>query len=321
MLPHIRQTSIQEYEGHIDSPLCREILAPSQLKPGDIGSIEKNFPDGKRELVHSFIYLNPRLIFQKRGFEQFAGFSLVNMQEVFKDYPLEHIGTCKRDCSSKITFQELHTDQSFNKTTQAFPSLSLPEPKYFCRTFSEDEPKSIALLNNIIKEDLPEIDTAGLQELQDFFFQGCQRYKELIGQKLASGEFCKSTCPRPRLHYYRCQRPYDYFRKTTSKGANLYKEIQNYIYPLSLSLEKFFLEDKDDLNSLRPQAKIIIQEVSKYLKKKKVEVKKLSHSEKQALALSLIHLTEVISQVGEMDYLERQLPQFVEFSKSFNFNK
>ena len=318
VLSHIRQTSIQEYESYLASPMCKKVHQKKQLKPGDIGSIEKTYPDGRKELVHSFIYLNERLVFQKRGFEQFAGFSFSNMTDVLKDYPLKHTGDCKRDCSSQVTFQELLSDQSYNSLLLKFPQLSIPDPKYFCRTFSFDDPNSEKLLSKILKEDIPHLNSEQQSEIESIFYQGCLVFNDKVKIREGVKSFCKSRCPIPQVNYYRCQRPYTFLQRTTPKGARLYKEIQNFIFPLSRSLEEYYLEDKHGMPTLKVQAKVIIKELAKYLETKKVSIKGLTHSEKRALALVGLNLIELCAQINEVDFLKENLSEFYTFASTYS---
>lgn len=311
LIPHIRESSLAEYDTFISSKLCKEIKFSQSLKPGDMGSIATEFPDGKNQPLHSFIYINPRLAFQKRGLEQFAGFSLVNMRDVFKDYPLELTGDCKKNCSPKVGFEDLVSDSNYNLLVNRYPALTIPDPKYFCRMFHQESKDSLDTLNIIFKEEIPHLRPQEIQEIIGILFQGCRTFSERLGSIKEAKKTCEWMCPKPKLKYYRCQNPKAYFNKLSGKGLKLYLEMQNFLSPLSRAIENYYLRDIGKFDSLKIQLRTTVNELSKYLQEKKIDYKRLSPNDKLAIDFNLIQLKAIAAQLNEEDFLKKNLTDYL----------
>lgn len=317
VLPFLRETSFFEYESYIRSPFCKEIPIPQLLKAGDIGSIEAQDGNDRTNHIHSFIYINPRLVFHKLGLSQDTGFELVSHREMLRNYPLELTGDCKKDCSPKVGFEDLLQEKDLNQIESKYPELTIPDPKYFCRSFSLGNKATIDLLFQILKEEKPDLTRDQFNEVSGILFSGCDTFQARLAFINGEDSLCKKMCTIPRIRYYRCQNPLKYFRKTSPKAAQYYGDLSKFIYPAERALEVHYVKGEQKKDDLKPPFRESVLMIKAYLQNQKINLKKLSELEKYSLALVGIRLIEVGIQIEDLYFLESEISDFFKFSKDF----
>lgn len=298
ILPAIRETSPKAFENYMNSPFCQEVQGAQNLMPGDIGSIENQYKDARANPIHSYIYINDRLIFNKRGFDHHSGFELISMRNLKMLYPVDHFGECKENCSFKKDFEELLTIEQNEILEKKFPTLSIPRPRYFCRSFKEDNPESLLLLEEIIKEDIPKISKENLQEAREILMEGCIKYLSRVDFLKRTTKMCENACPLPTLRYFRCQSPAAYYQNQSPKLGKLYKEMDSLIEPLEKELEEHYLVATKDKEKLKKSFHLHSQKINDYLKKNNISIK-MPPKEKEVIQFFLRRLDEIGNQLEQ----------------------
>jgi hypothetical protein len=190
--PMLRESSMEEWEFYLSSPLCRELASGEAPQSGDLGSVEARTKEDKGH-IHGFMYVSPELVYSKNGTALQAPYSLQSLEAMEKVYRVGLLpgGECESDCGP----QNL-ADYLSEANKKLFPN-GIPGSE-IC----------------YIQMSLPPVLKAACKELKDNIKQ--------------NEEGCK-VCVPSSLHYYRCQKFDEYFSSKELENKEALTKIKQLI--------------------------------------------------------------------------------------------
>ncbi|MCR9205318.1 MAG: hypothetical protein NXH75_12115, partial [Halobacteriovoraceae bacterium] len=207
-----------------------------------------------------------------------------SFREMQKKYPLELTGQCKNECSLKIDFEDILPEVDVEKLEKNYPTLKIPDPRYFCRSFHKENKPSLEVLYSIFNDEIQSFSKEDFKIITQILFKGCDAFKERANLIKGTISACQRMCPIPRLRYYRCEEPMKFYRRVSSPSAILLKDLNQILKPLEAEIEKEFVNGGDKVESIKKNYKETILKVRDYLAVQKIKPKKLKGHEKHVLA-------------------------------------
>jgi hypothetical protein len=350
LIPGLRETSSEEFEFFIKSPLCKELGPNEEKKPGDIGSIETPYQDGSSNQIHAFIHINDNMIYNKVGLALQSPFTLQSYKDMHENYPLELTGECKSDCTLPETFRYLMDYRVFKFLQERDPNFKMPDPKVTCNAVNKAPDKARELIPLLINEeelgftlaDPPEMEikteemvfsvdeetgesTSGYQEVTrrvsvDIVSQiinACDKYKRRAEDIATDGSTCKKYCAKPVVKHYRCDKPEEYLSKFNDRSKDFYKDLNEILLPIDCNLEAHLLTNKTNIDTIKNLFTNGLNAVNQYVSQEVGDLETLSEPEKRSLAMIAIRLDEIGYQIGEQNEVRSELGEVYTLSRSF----
>lgn len=305
LVPSLRESSGSEFEFFMRSPFCFEIKDKSKLKPGDIGSIEAEKPDGTIEHIHSFIYLNEDLVFQKRGISTISMFELTSFEQMRIKYPLRLSGRCKEECEIDLPFDNLFPEDYVLSLRKRYPSYSLPNPSYFCPLFTSNPKVAHALFVQTLKKGFS-ISEEGVTEFNEIIKKGCDIFFDRQSRISAIQSSCDMLCPFPKQKYYRCEAPEVFFQRSSKKAKTLYLEVKAIFSPFEKIMGEHYSTNRYEKEDLIEKYRSTLQTLKKYVKEKKINLYDLSDRDKRIFKIFAIRAL-IIGDELESTYIFKDL--------------
>jgi hypothetical protein len=201
LLPVLRESSPEEWEFYLTSPLCRQLDPNEPPEMGDIGSIEARSHLDKGH-VHGFIYVSDTISYSKNGTTISAPYSLQPLSRIIHNYGVGRLveGECMEMCGpQKLT--KFMDEADTKKYPKGVPDASICYLK------------------------LP---------LDPILKQACADLKKFVKN---NQEDCK-VCQPSALYYYRCERLEDFVKKQNFKDQENMADVDELIQEMECHFQK-----------------------------------------------------------------------------------
>jgi hypothetical protein len=94
ILPGLRFSTKEEMAFYLNSPLCRNLNADEERRPGDVGAI-RELVNNKAHEFHGFIYISDKLAFSKNGETFDSSYDLQSLENVYASYQIAGNEQCR----------------------------------------------------------------------------------------------------------------------------------------------------------------------------------------------------------------------------------
>jgi hypothetical protein len=219
LVNHYRETSEEEFDFYLKSPLCRELSVSEIKRPGDIGSIESRSNQNESFHVHGFIHVSDEIVYNKAGIDVKDGFKLESYEKMHQTYPVgELAGECLADCGP-VEEISLYFQDKYILSGKA--PKDLPPAKILCAL--KDNTQALNSLLIPFKGDKTQMMSA--------IKFAC---REIAQRNSENKQMCKQECPLPKKYYYRCQETSKYISSLSKNIKDIFSDMET----LTNSIEK-----------------------------------------------------------------------------------
>ncbi len=235
ILPSMRETSDQEFDYFLSSPLCKEIVDHEKIMPGDIGTIESRLISGYKRHIHGFIHVGKDIVYNKLGIDVKSKFQIMSYQDMHKVYPINALdGECKTDCSPVTHLRQWLSESALKHIKE------LPNKKLVCGLINQKETLTaiLDLYSTGIDLNNPPLENGIAIDLLSELDTACKKFKNWDKRQ---APICKQDCPLSSKHYYRCKGLDSYLSEVGPKSKDLYNDLARIISPLENFTESALL--------------------------------------------------------------------------------
>lgn len=313
ILPALRDSSAVEFQFYLNSPLCKEVTS-LERRAGDIGSLEMRKASGQTEFIHSFTFIGEDLVFQKIGRGVSAGYELSSMGKMLEKYPLEPVGECEQDCKLNVSFERHLPPEVFLKFRSKFPNLVFPSPTLVCPQVNENPTRVSSIMEVLLGKSLKK-EVEGFLMIDKLITDACSSFKEKEYFIKESGGICEKNCPKPKIHYYRCDSLKTFIDKAKFSKNLIF--LQETMRPFEEELEKFLFEDSIKVADIEKKYEALVNKLAKEMKKRNIQPLKLKTEEKRYLAMIGLRLIEMGKPLGILEKMQTAIPEIYQVSYQF----
>ena len=235
VVPFMRQSSDEEWDFFLRSPLCRELQPGEKKQPGDFGSLEVRTPEGRTRHEHGFVYVSDSMVYAKNGVLTKDAYSLQSAEENAKRYPAGVLsGECLSDCGKAPLSWFMTAD---DRKAHDYQPVEL-DPDICNYLDGSKRPR----------------------EIVEAVRKACDRFRE---SRMTNEEACSKYCAASSEHFYRCQ-DFDSFYKQHAANPDMH-ELKTRVEELECEAEQVAMEGKVLTNTAYENAYDTLHALQAYL--------------------------------------------------------